>query len=61
MTARENIRSGPRTGGGNDFQAVNAYCEPIDTRTPVDDNDYQVPFHFTGEVAKLISNSGQSR
>ena len=33
--------------------AINAYCEPIDTRTPVDDNDYQVPFHFTGEVAKL--------
>ena len=24
-----------------------------DTRTPVDDSDYQVPFHFTGEIAKL--------
>jgi len=25
----------------------------MDTRTPVDDNDYQVPFHFTGKIAKL--------
>jgi arylsulfatase len=25
----------------------------IDTRTPVDDSDYQVPFRFTGKLAKL--------
>jgi hypothetical protein len=25
----------------------------LDTRTPVDDNDYRVPFHFTGKIAKL--------
>ena len=25
----------------------------VDTRTPVDDNDYQVPFRFTGNVDKL--------
>jgi arylsulfatase len=25
----------------------------VDTRTPVDDNDYQVPFRFTGKLTKL--------
>jgi arylsulfatase len=25
----------------------------VDTRTPVDDNDYQVPFRFTGTLTKL--------
>ena len=25
----------------------------VDTRTPVDDNDYQVPFRFTGTVNKV--------
>src|SRR5215467_6399448 len=25
----------------------------VDTRTPVDDKDYQVPFRFTGTIAKL--------
>ena len=25
----------------------------VDTRTPVDDNDYQVPFRFTGKLSKL--------
>ena len=25
----------------------------VDTRTPVDDNDYQVPFRFTGKLDKL--------
>jgi arylsulfatase len=24
-----------------------------DTRTPVDDNDYQIPFRFTGKLNKL--------
>ena len=28
----------------------------IDTRTPVDDNDYQVPFAFTGTINKLTIN-----
>ena len=30
----------------------------VDTRTPVDDNDYQVPFHFTGKIAKLTFKLG---
>ena len=30
----------------------------MDTRTPVDDNDYQVPFHFTGKIAKLTYKLG---
>ena len=30
----------------------------IDTRTPVDDNDYQVPFRFTGNIAKLTFKLG---
>jgi arylsulfatase A-like enzyme len=29
-----------------------------DTRTPVDDNDYQVPFRFTGKLAKLTYKLG---
>jgi arylsulfatase len=28
----------------------------LDTRTPVDDNDYQVPFQFTGKIVKLTFN-----
>src|SRR6202044_314926 len=28
----------------------------VDTRTPVDDNDYQVPFRFTGKLDKLTIN-----
>jgi hypothetical protein len=30
----------------------------IDTGTPVDDEDYQVPFAFTGKVAKLTVSLG---
>jgi hypothetical protein len=30
----------------------------VDTRTPVDDNDYQVPFHFNGKLAKLTFKLG---
>jgi arylsulfatase len=30
----------------------------IDTRTPVDDNDYQLPFRFTGKIAKLAYKLG---
>jgi arylsulfatase len=25
----------------------------VDTRTPIDDRDYQVPFRFTGKLDKL--------
>jgi hypothetical protein len=28
----------------------------VDTRTPVDDKDYQVPFRFTGKLNKLTVN-----
>jgi hypothetical protein len=28
----------------------------VDTRTGVDDNDYQVPFPFTGKLVKLTVN-----
>src|SRR6266851_1877777 len=30
----------------------------VDTRTPVDDNDYQVPFRFTGKIVKLTVKLG---
>jgi arylsulfatase len=30
----------------------------IDTRTPVDDNDYQLPFRFTGKIARLTYKLG---
>ena len=30
----------------------------MNTRTSVDDNDYQVPFHFTGKIAKLTFKLG---
>ena len=30
----------------------------VDTRTPVDDKDYQVPFRFTGTLDKLTVKSG---
>jgi hypothetical protein len=30
----------------------------IDTRSPVDDNDYQVPFRFTGTLDKLTVKVG---
>jgi len=30
----------------------------VDTRTPVDDTDYQVPFRFTGKVARLTIKLG---
>jgi hypothetical protein len=30
----------------------------VDTRTPVDDKDYQVPFRFTGKIGKLTLNLG---
>ena len=30
----------------------------VDTRTPVDDKDYQVPFRFTGKLDKLTFKLG---
>jgi len=30
----------------------------VDTRTPVDDFEYQVPFRFTGKIDKLTYNLG---
>jgi arylsulfatase A-like enzyme len=30
----------------------------VDTRTPVDDNDYQVPFRFNGKIGKLTYKLG---
>jgi hypothetical protein len=33
----------------------------VDTRTPVDDKDYQVPFRFTGKLAKLTFNLGREQ
>ena len=30
----------------------------VDTRTPIDDNDYQVPFRFTGKLDKLTFKLG---
>jgi arylsulfatase len=33
----------------------------VDTRTPVDDNDYQVPFKFTGQVAKVTVKLGKEQ
>jgi arylsulfatase A-like enzyme len=33
----------------------------IDTRTPVDDKDYQVPFAFNGKIDKLTFNLGPSQ
>ena len=38
------------------------WCETfnvgIDTGTPVDDQDYQVPFKFTGKIKKLTIRLG---
>jgi arylsulfatase len=33
----------------------------VDTRTPVDDKDYQVPFRFTGNIANVIVKIGPSQ
>ena len=33
----------------------------VDTRTPVDDNDYQVPFRFTGKLDKLTFKLGPTQ
>jgi hypothetical protein len=30
----------------------------VDTRTPVDDQDYQVPFHFNGQIGKVTFKLG---
>jgi hypothetical protein len=33
----------------------------VDTRTPVDDKDYQVPFRFTGKLSKLMFKLGPTQ
>jgi len=33
----------------------------VDTRTPVDDKDYQVPFRFTGKLNKLTFKLGPTQ
>ena len=33
----------------------------LDTRTPVNDKDYQVPFHFNGTIDRLTFNLGPVR
>jgi hypothetical protein len=33
----------------------------VDTRTPVEDKDYQVPFRFNGKIAKLTYKLGPVR
>jgi hypothetical protein len=33
----------------------------VDTRSSVDDNDYQVPFRFTGKLIKLTVNLGPAQ
>jgi hypothetical protein len=30
----------------------------VDTRTPVDDKDYQVPFRFNGQIGKVTIKLG---
>jgi hypothetical protein len=34
------------------------FCVGVDTGTPVDDKDYQVPFRFTGKLNKLTVKLG---
>jgi arylsulfatase len=40
--------------------AAGSACVDIgsDTRTPVDDNDYKVPFRFTGKIDKVTFKLG---
>jgi arylsulfatase len=33
----------------------------LDTGTPVDDQDYQVPFRFTGKITKLTFKLGPTQ
>lgn len=38
------------------FQWDETFDIGVDTGTPIDDNDYQVPFRFTGKLNKLTVN-----
>jgi len=40
---------------------VETFDVGIDTGTPVDDNDYQVPFRFTGKISKLTIKLGPEK
>ena len=37
------------------------FCVGVDTGTPVDDKDYQVPFRFTGKINKLTVKLGPNQ
>jgi hypothetical protein len=37
------------------------WCLGVDTRTPVDDKDYQVPFRFTGKIGKVTFKLGPTQ
>ena len=43
------------------FPADESFDVGIDTRTPVQDKDYQVPFAFNGKINKLTFNLGPSQ
>ena len=51
-----NLQGGRQGGGDADYgthHSAAANDIGSDTGTPVDDRDYQVPFKFTGKIAKL--------
>ena len=41
------------------MRATRAFSFGTDTRSGVNDDDYQVPFAFTGKIDKLTFNMGQ--
>jgi hypothetical protein len=45
-------------GSPSATETIDSKYLPPDTRTPVDDKDYQVPFRFTGKVAKVTIRVG---
>jgi hypothetical protein len=42
----------------NLLRASGRHLVGVDTRTPIDDCDYQVPFCFTGKLNKLTVEEG---
>ena len=47
----------PAHGAGS-FTFEETFDVGVDTRTPVDDNDYQVPFRFTGKLNSVTFKLG---
>jgi hypothetical protein len=39
------------------FPEDETFAVGVDTRTPIDDNDYQVPFRFTGKLHQVDSGT----